>query len=185
MSDEGSEEHWPDDTSGIHRVAVASPGYDSHNGLRTHTYITPESVPTTPKAAAPAQPAYTPQVVYFQQPQPQLVAYRPQFQYAYGPPQAVAYQVPAYYQPTYPVAYPPQPEMPAPDVHVYQPAYAGATAVVQGNVWVGRTKAEVEEDNMKIAKNEGACDRRKVVPTGVKDDQMMWCVELDGTQTLR
>ena len=51
--------------------------------------------------------------------------------------------------------------------------------------WQGRSKAEVEEDNMKIASREGAYDKRKIAPVGMKDDQMMWVVELDGSHTLR
>ena len=51
--------------------------------------------------------------------------------------------------------------------------------------WQGRTKAEVEEDNMKIAKAQGANEQRKVEPVGLNADQMVWCVELDGNPTLR
>ena len=51
--------------------------------------------------------------------------------------------------------------------------------------WQGRTRAEVDEDNMKIAAGHGAYDERKVEPKGLKPDQMVWVVEPDGAQTLR
>ena len=56
----------------------------------------------------------------------------------------------------------------------------------QANAWLGRTKAQVEEDNMKIAKREGASESRKVQPIGVKETQLFWVVDPhDETPTLR
>lgn len=51
--------------------------------------------------------------------------------------------------------------------------------------WQGRTKAEVDEDNMKFAAREGAYDERKIAPVGLAPDQIVWVVELDGGNTLR
>lgn len=53
------------------------------------------------------------------------------------------------------------------------------------NPWIGRTKAQVDEDNVKIAKQLGAYEKRKVAPTDAKDDQPFWVVENDGSHTLR
>ncbi|KAK5683099.1 hypothetical protein LTS10_004630 [Elasticomyces elasticus] len=175
--DSGSDcDHWPDDASHLQTVAVAASGYDSHNGLRSHIYHPPAQTlkPSSPKIA----PA--PQVIYYQQP-PQAYAY-PNLQYTYAP-QPMAYPAPAYYN------YGPQPMMVSqpqmPNYHVYQPSQQPVAVPQQGNPWIGRTKAQVDEDNMKLAKTEGAYDKRKVVPVGVKEDQMMWCVETDGSHTLR
>ncbi|TKA83579.1 hypothetical protein B0A55_00416 [Friedmanniomyces simplex] len=164
--DDGSSDcdHWPDDASDLQQqqqhVAVAASGYDSHKGLRSHVYHPPSQAP----APAPSSPKYT-----------------------YATAQPVAY--PAYYTsgPTQPVAAP-QSQLQMANYHVYQPAYSGTAAPMppqQGNLWLGRTKAQVEEDNMKLAAKEGAYQKRKIVPTGVREDQMMWCVEGDGSHTLR
>lgn len=51
--------------------------------------------------------------------------------------------------------------------------------------WQGRTKAEVAEDDMKIAAAQGAYAPRKVVPLGLADDQVVWVVEADGATVLR
>jgi hypothetical protein len=80
--------------------------------------------------------------------------------------------------------YPPQ-EEPA---KAAAPTGVAAAPVAMPNAWLGRTKAQVEEDNMKIAKAEGAYDKKnygKMVPSDMKDDQMCWVVELDDGHTLR
>jgi hypothetical protein len=51
--------------------------------------------------------------------------------------------------------------------------------------WQGRTKAEVEEDNMRIAAKEGAYVARKVEPIGLTEDQPVWVVLGDGSHSLR
>lgn len=181
--DTGSEyEHWPNDDHYLQTTAVAAPGYDSHNGLRSYIY---EKAPSP--AAPKAQPCLQPQVVY-SYPQQQMMTYPP-MQYTYQQAAPMAYPPQAYYgyqQPGFP-----QQQMQG--YPVYQPAYcapqpapapAPKSAAPKPNKWVARTKAQVEEDNMKIAA-EGACDKRKVVPIGMKEDQMMWCVEVDGSHTLR
>lgn len=182
QADSEDYQHWHDDDELLQQPPVAARGYDSHNSLRAHFYSAPSiktasstktASPEAPKAQAYAQP----QVIY-SYPQPQQMAYYP-MQYTYAPqPQVIGYPAPAYYGYGYPQPAAPQP-MPA--SHVYQPAYSAP----QPKEWKGRTKAEVEEDNMKIAAKEGAYDKRKVVPVGMKDDQMMWCVEVDGSHTLR
>ncbi|KAK0265022.1 hypothetical protein B0A54_09188 [Friedmanniomyces endolithicus] len=183
-------DHWPDDATDLQHVAVAAPGYDSYNGLRSHIYHPASSQPPP----APSSPKVTPvpHIIYYQQPPPSQQAFAyPTAQYTYAT-QPVGYPAPAYY--TYgaqPIAMPPpqKQEQPQPqqvaDYHVYQPAYSGEPPQPQGIVWVGRTKAQVDEDNMKLAATEGAWDKRKIVPTGVEEDQMMWCVEGDGSHTLR
>lgn len=75
----------------------------------------------------------------------------------------------------------PQYAYPPAAAYVYQPPYTAP----QPTEWKGRTKAEVDEDNMKIAAKEDAYGKRKIQPVGVKEDQMFWVVELDGSHTLR
>lgn len=185
-------QHWSDDDDDdASGTAVAAPGFDSHNGLHYHTYQPAQPKPPSP--AAPKALSYPHQQIIYQypqqpqmMPQPQMMAYPP-MQYTYAQPGAYAYPAPAYYG--YPQPAMPQPAMPQPmaDYHIYQPAPAKPEKPAKkskGNAWKGRTKAEVEEDNMKIASKEGVYDKRKVVPQ-VKDDQMMWVVEVDGSHTLR
>lgn len=52
-------------------------------------------------------------------------------------------------------------------------------------VWVGRTKKEVDEDNIKIAINEGIYNPNDIVPKDAKPDQLFWVIETDDTNTLR
>lgn len=171
-SDAGSDyEHWQDDEEYLSQSVVAVNGYDNHNGLRSHTYYPP--VPS-PKA----QPA---QVIYCQQPT-QMVAYPP-MQYTYAP---MAYPGQAYY--AYPIQQAPVQQQPMPGYQVYQPAYSAPAPQeqkVKSIPWGGRTKKQVDDDNQIIAKVQGVNDKRKVAPVDVKDDQMMWCVETDGSHTLR
>ncbi|KAK0945064.1 hypothetical protein LTR29_003411 [Friedmanniomyces endolithicus] len=178
-------DHWPDDATDLQHVAVAAPGYDSHNGLCSHIYhpapSQPPPTPSSPKVAP------VPHIIYYQQPPPSQQAFAyPTAQYTYAT-QPVGYPAPAYYAyGTQPIAMPPpQKQEQVADYHIYQPAYSGEPPQPQGYLWVGRTKAQVDEDNMKLAATEGAWDKRKIVPTGVEEDQMMWCVEGDGSHTLR
>ena len=52
-------------------------------------------------------------------------------------------------------------------------------------IWVGRTKKEVDKDNIKIAMAEGLYKPNEIVPKCAKPDQLFWVVENDGTNTLR
>ncbi|KAK1090418.1 hypothetical protein LTR48_008332, partial [Friedmanniomyces endolithicus] len=170
-------DHWPDDATDLQHMAVAAPGYDSHNGLRSHIYHPAASQP--PPAPSSPKVAPVPHIIYYQQPPtPQQAFAYPTAQYTYAT-QPVGYPAPAYYAyGAQPIAMPPpQPQPPKQEqvanYHVYQPAYSGEPPQQQGNLWVGRTKAQVDEDNMKLAATEGAWDKRNVVPTGVEEDQMM------------
>jgi len=58
-------------------------------------------------------------------------------------------------------------------------------AKVVKNVWVGRTKAEVDYDNMVVAAREGVFRFDDMQPKNAKPDTRFWVVELDGTTTLR
>lgn len=51
--------------------------------------------------------------------------------------------------------------------------------------WQGRTKTEVEEDDMIIAKKEGAYAKRKIVPIELDADQPVWVVMSDGKMRIR
>ncbi|KAK6442172.1 hypothetical protein LTR95_001581 [Oleoguttula sp. CCFEE 5521] len=178
--------------------AVQAEGYNSHNGLRSQTYV-----PAVKEATPPASPRSLharPQLT-------QSLTYLPYQHHAYTSPYAVNF-MPAksgYYQyvpapaasaaptaPAVPAApIPPTPVTSLPAVnkgvsYTYHPA--GATdepATMATNVWLGRSKAEVEEDNKKIAAAEKAYDKGTMVPIGLPDDQMCWVVETDKSHTLR
>lgn len=220
-SSSSSHEHWPDDFRRSRSPSpVPAPGYDSHNGMRTHRYQakkepSPEPAASTESAsedkkAEEPKPA-EPRVIYIQAQPPQAH----QQAYTYFPSQYV-----------YGGALQPQPIMvhngqPVQFVYAAAPALAPAPADKKGeerkqkekpeksssskmeftyvpkksapeekkkastNPWIGRTKAEVDEDNAKIAKEMGAYEKRKVAPADAKDDQPFWVVENDGSHTLR
>ena len=185
----GEYEHWPDDATQLSDSSIAATGYDSHNGLREFQYHPADEVKAPavePPKAQPIPYAYQPPVNA--PPPAQCASYYPPMQYAY-PPQ-MACPAPAYYG--YPGAhqvtgypyYPPG----------YTPIFASAPAPVveekksrkrSPRKWQGRSKAEVEDDNMKIAQREGAYAARKVESVGLQEDQMVWVVETDGSHTLR
>ncbi|KAK4501886.1 hypothetical protein PRZ48_007695 [Zasmidium cellare] len=187
MAGDEDYEHWPDESICFTKPAAAPPAPPSDN----------PPAPEAPKFSPALPPHFTqqPQPLYYAH-QPSAMTY-PQPQYYSHPPQG--YYPPQYPQPAYytygapapaPPAPTPAPAMAAPpaNYHVYQPAGTEPKAVPgapQANVWLGRSKEQVEEDNMKIAKKEGAYDKRKMAPVGVKDDQFFWVVELDGKTTLR
>ena len=78
----------------------------------------------------------------------------------------------------------PKASEPVPNTHVYIPKFTEKPAEA-ANEWLGRTKAQVDVDNTKIAADEKVWEKRKVVPTGLPDDQMCWVVEADASYTLR
>lgn len=192
-SDAGEDyEHWPDESKHYEKELVAAAGYDSYNGLHRFTYHPANAVQE--KAAPAPTPQAQPAPVHFTyaapapQIQPQQMPFMtcyPPMQYGY-PPQ-MAYPMPAYFgypQPGAPVG------APAGYTHIYQPAAPPPEEkkelkAPEPRKWQGRTKAEVEEDNMKIAMREGAYDERKVEPKGLNEDQIVWVVEVDGSHTLR
>ncbi|OQO14128.1 hypothetical protein B0A48_01004 [Cryoendolithus antarcticus] len=196
MSDSGSDhEHWPEDFDMRNESAVPAEGYDSHNGLRSQIYVpaVKEATPPASPRSLHAGPQLEHSLTYMPyQYHPHTSPYAAHF----VPPQGGYYQyVPAPTAPAAPAA-PAVPTAPTPVTAVsaikeglsytYQPA--GATdgiAAMAPNVWLGRTKVEVEEDNKKIAAAEKVYDKRTMVPTGLPDDQMCWVVETDKSHTLR
>lgn len=183
--DSGSEhEHWPEDfAKPAQPAAVASAGYDSRNGLRMHTYHPASSAAPSTIAHSPSPPP---------SPEAKSVKAVPltnlPFQYAYVPPnlpapKPVKMSTHAYVPAPAP-AEEPKPAKAVPNTYTYHPTFSEKPAETT-NKWQGRTKAEVEEDNQKIAADEKVWEKRKVVPTGLADDQMCWVVEADGAYTLR
>lgn len=69
----------------------------------------------------------------------------------------------------------------------YQPQVpVGVAAPQQAHVnWIGATKAEVDAQNIAIAKEVGATKPSNLVPYKLVDGQQWWCRELDGSFTLR
>lgn len=164
MSDD-EHEHWPASGQVWHQPAFPAPGYDSNNGNQNHVYL--------PDGLSSRQIAYAPQPIYY----PSPVAGNTQLQYYTQPMPTYA----AYPQGYYAAVTPPIQHIPA---HGVYPLTSGYGPPV--NAWMGRTQAQVEEDNMKIAKREGVSEPRKVQPIGVKETQLFWVVELnDETPTLR
>ncbi|KAF2864559.1 hypothetical protein K470DRAFT_267394 [Piedraia hortae CBS 480.64] len=173
-------EHWRDDASLLKAAPAPVPGWDTHNGLRAFKYYpakaktddtsTVASVTTkaaTVKADPPAAPI---------NPQDMVMPY------ACNPMMSMNCMPPMYY-PACPM---PVGFYPYPHVQVPEPAKPFVTYVPpKPNKWQGRTKRQVAKDNMEIATREGAYDKRKIIPAGVPDDQIMWCEELDGSHTIR
>jgi hypothetical protein len=56
---------------------------------------------------------------------------------------------------------------------------------LEATKWQGRTKAEVKDDDMIIAKKEGAYGKRKIVPVGLDPDQPVWVVMSDSRLRIR
>ena len=182
-------EHWPDDATQLSAPAAPVTGYDTHNGLRAFQYYPTDEAQAPAAAPAPAPPATQP-IQYCQPPAPpvQYMQCYPQMPYGY-PPQ-YACPAPAYYG--YPQQQQQPPGMPycPPGYTLVQAPAPAAPAEVkpakpEPRKWQGRSKAEVEEDNQKIAQREGAYDARKVQPIELQDDQIVWCIETDQTPTLR
>ena len=197
MPAEEEYEHWPNDDRHWMEPAVAAPGYDSNNGLQRHLYRSayggsPSPAPDCPPQQPPQPPAQSLPPMYYPQVQHPTVTYpnmqhypQPQYVYATPPP---AYGYYTYGQPPAPVPTPqpaPAPAYMAP-CHVYQPTFDEPAESRQPmHTWLGRTLSQVHEDNMNIAKREGACDKRQVEPIDVAEGQMLWVVETDGSHTLR
>ncbi|KAK5166436.1 uncharacterized protein LTR77_007979 [Saxophila tyrrhenica] len=156
-----------------------------------------EAAPEAP-LLAPAPPAHIAQPYQYSYP-PRYSYCAPSPQYPYFPNPSFIVPAPAYYglpvlQLQHPYDLPPG--------YCYVPAYAPAVesradTKGEGNggkkkskkletmKWQGRTKAEVEEDNMKIAVKEGAYKKRKIEPVGLGDDQPVWVVLGNGSHALR
>ncbi|USW51594.1 hypothetical protein Slin15195_G049130 [Septoria linicola] len=184
-------EHWPSDKKHYTQPAKSAAGYDANNGYHSHAYLVPKQ-----KSASPAPRADS------KSPQPQVIPYPQPVYYGYPPAHPGAQQqfyshpVPVYnapqgYYPPYampaPAPAPTPAAIPAANVHYYWPAAETPKAeepAPKANAWIGRTKAQVEEDNMKLAKAENVYAPREFVPK-MDDDQMCWVVELDKTNTLR
>ena len=190
----GSEhEHWPKDFKPA--LSVASPGYDTQNGLRMHSYQPATAAPST-KAASPS-PSLSPP------PSPEksvkaavLTEIPVQYAYPISEPVKMATHTHAYVSAPAPFAVAPvsvapsaktaapKASEPVPNTFVYEPKFSEKPTEA-ANKWQGRTKAEVEEDNTKIAADDKVWEKRKVVPTGLAADQMCWVVEANASYTLR
>lgn len=167
MSTSGDDEyeHWPAAKSKYYEPAVPAPGYDNNNGRHSHSYLVPKEPSPAASRADSKSPQPAPLISY---PQPIYYAQSP---YDGGvqayPPGPVAHPNAQYYSHPVPVYqmpqgfYPATPQVPiAPSApvapqgshgHYYVPAAAQeAEPKPKANAWLGRTKAQVEEDNMKI-----------------------------------
>lgn len=188
--DSGSDhEHWPEDFNPAPASAVASPAFDSHKGVRMHCHC--HSAPST-KAASPPPPPSPPKQKEKEPTKPAVLTQIP-IQYTYAAPVNMSTHayIPAGAATVTVAAPPPPPAKPAtpkpaavPNVYTYHPSFTEKPAEAT-NKWQGRTRAEVEEDNLKIAADEKVWEKRKVVPVGLAQDQMCWVVEPDGGYTLR
>jgi hypothetical protein len=180
--DSGSDhEHWPDDFKSA--PTVAAPAFDPHHGVRMQCHC--HAAPST-KAASPPPPPPAPVEAAVLTELPVQYTYAPPVNmstHAYIPAAAAAtFTVPA---PAPPDPQAPKPAAQVPNTYTYHPSYAEKPAEAPTNKWQGRTRVEVEEDNLKIAADEKVWEKRKVVPTGLAEDQMCWVVEVDSSYTLR
>lgn len=62
---------------------------------------------------------------------------------------------------------------------------AGSEAETYYNRWVGRTKAQVDEDNVKLALSENVWKYDAMKPKDARPEQLFWVIELDQKTTLR
>jgi hypothetical protein len=187
-------EHWPDDATQFSTTAP-SVVYDSYNGLREYRYEPAndekkddkKKIEPAPAAEVPA----TQQTAYAYQPGPPPQYYQGMPYACYPNQQFAAYPAPAYYglppqaygfPPGYPQGFLPAPAAPREEVKVVEKRVKKKAEPMK---WQGRTKAEVEEDNMRIAAKEGAYMARKVEPIGLTEDQPVWVVLGDGSHSLR
>lgn len=138
-----------------------------------YTYAQPQQVQVAqpaPKAVAAPKPAPAPAQITYQYPQP--------YGYAAYPVQVA--------MPNYPVPVP-EPKQSAakikdkPKVEEAEKKEEGAKT----RAWIGRTTKQVDEDNVRMAINEGLYKPNDIVPKGARDDQLFWCIETDGSNTLR
>jgi len=58
-------------------------------------------------------------------------------------------------------------------------------AYKEPHAWHGRTRWQVEQDNQQMALKEGVWQNNEATPRDPKPDQQFWCIELDGSKTLR
>ena len=181
--DSGSDhEHWPEDFKPAPAPTVVPQAFDPRAGVRMHCHC--QAAPST-KADSPPPPPSPKESVKA------AVLTEPPFQYTYAAPANMtthAYVPAGAATVTVAAAPPPAPKpaapAPVPNTYTYHPAVADKPPEAT-NKWQGRTRAEVEEDNLKIAADEKAWEKRKVVPVGLANDQMCWVVEVDNTYTLR
>ncbi|KAF2841159.1 hypothetical protein M501DRAFT_917251, partial [Patellaria atrata CBS 101060] len=136
---------------------------------------------------------YHPSPSHFAQPPNPYCYWPPVNPYAYYQPQSPGYwapfaqQAPQPHTPT--VAAPQYPGTgPHGYLYGYPPTFAPAinpSGDTKHNHWYGRSKAEVQEDNRKIATATGVYEFNELVPKDPTDDQQFWVVELDGSHVLR
>ncbi|EEP79071.1 predicted protein [Uncinocarpus reesii 1704] len=79
------------------------------------------------------------------------------------------------------VQYVPQPQAYQPPARMAPVAQASPGAVP----WVGATRAEIDAQNIAIAKATGATRPQSMIPYKPADGQQWWCREIDGSYTLR
>ncbi|GAB7360580.1 hypothetical protein MBLNU230_g0463t1 [Neophaeotheca triangularis] len=206
-------EHWPEDGDYRTEESKVKPGYDANNGLHTFSYkqappspkaesikteivYVEDAQPTAPKPErkiryiyvlpkdhpAPPEPVVQPEeeVTYIEQEQAKVEDSRVTYCYTPSSPVESAPKSTYYTYGKSPAAQPPKES-----TYQYVPAVPGAAPQSENLPWTGRTKAQVEEDNMKIAFNENVNRERKMAPVDTKEDEVFWVVELDGSQTLR
>lgn len=53
------------------------------------------------------------------------------------------------------------------------------------HLWLGRTKGQVLEDNIKVAQRENVWKYDPMKPSGAAPDQLFWVIELSGDTVLR
>lgn len=206
-------EHWPEDGNKRTKEPKSQLGYDDNNGLHTFRYM--QQDPPSPKAESvktevvyveqePASPRPDRKIRYvyvlpndhpappepLAQPLEEEVTYEPEspqtkgtkVTYCYTPASPTKSAAKSTY---YTTGQPPAVQPPKETTYRYVPAGAGTAQQNDNLPWVGRTKAQVDEDNMKIAFNQGVGKEHKVAPVDTKEDEVFWVVELDGSQTLR
>lgn len=66
-----------------------------------------------------------------------------------------------------------------------QPGLNYHDAYKEPHAWHGRTRWQVGQDNMAMALKENVWENNEAMPHNPRPDQQFWCIELDGSKTLR
>ncbi|PNS16487.1 hypothetical protein CAC42_221 [Sphaceloma murrayae] len=125
----------------------------------------------------PQQPAYVPHYAYAPQPYP-AQNYQPQgYQQYHCYPASERFPSLAGASQTVPAS--------APTSGAAIESKENDDAAAEESFWIGRTRAQVNEDNLKLAARENVFKNDPMKPANATPDTLFWVVELDGRTTLR
>ncbi|KAF2090744.1 hypothetical protein K490DRAFT_62065 [Saccharata proteae CBS 121410] len=157
------------------------------NKLQTYVYK-----PAKDEDTAPAAPAQVQWPAGYSYPSPYAYAQQQHAYNMYQMPYGYGYNHGAYGG-AYGYGYPPYPYYQHAQQYAYQQAYYPPQPAKPANpaeekdkhhTWYGRTRREVEEDNLAMAKRENVFKKDDMGPHDAKPGQLFWVKELDGSTQL-